>query len=123
MVRPSSSLPFFLANVASAYIAQRARAAIRIDDSAAIPSYQPLSPPGTPIALGAHGSRWWETPASPSDSRADLPELSEFIRGLVAQSNVQMPTLAATMCYMEKLKEKLPTVATGTCLYSFTDLA
>lgn len=57
---------------------------------------------------------WWEQPRTEQDDSKDLPELSEFIRGLVVQSNVQMPTLAVTLCYLERLKEMLPAVATGT---------
>ncbi|KAK4686111.1 PHO85 cyclin-1, partial [Tremellales sp. Uapishka_1] len=80
-----------------------------------------FSPPTTPVKelaqLDADGkpiSNWWEAPkVEDADESDDLPPLAEFIRGLVVQSNVQMPTLAVTLCYLERLKEKLPTVATG----------
>ena len=42
-----------------------------------------------------------------------MPDLADFIRGLAAQSNVQMPTLSVTLVYLSRLRSKLPTVATG----------
>ncbi|WWC57678.1 uncharacterized protein I303_100212 [Kwoniella dejecticola CBS 10117] len=78
-----------------------------------------LSPPTTPtkeqyVDLNGKPVEWWQAPKGEEDDcNADLPELSEFIRGLVVQSNVQMPTLSVTLAYLERLKEKLPTVATG----------
>ncbi|WVW81355.1 hypothetical protein I302_103346 [Kwoniella bestiolae CBS 10118] len=78
-----------------------------------------LSPPATPtkeqyVDLNGKPVEWWQQPKGEEDDcNADLPELSEFIRGLVVQSNVQMPTLSVTLVYLERLKEKLPTVATG----------
>ena len=72
-----------------------------------------LSPPTTPKWIDSTGQsvNWWEAPKT--DLEEDLPPLHEFVRGLVVQSNVQMPTLSVTLLYLERLKEKLPTVATG----------
>lgn len=56
---------------------------------------------------------WWEQPRVSYDETDDLPALSEFVRGLVAQSNVQMPTLSVALVYLDKLKNKLPKLSTG----------
>lgn len=80
---------------------------IRISDEDA-PDTPPLSPGSSSSAATGN---WWERPSGSDDG--DLPELADFIKGLAAQSNVQMPTLSVTLVYLARLKEKLPAVATG----------
>jgi hypothetical protein len=89
------------------HVADATSRVIRISDDEAM-NMPPLSPAS---ASSSKTSIWWERPAEEDDG--ELPELSEFIRGLAAQSNVQMPTLSVTLVYLGRLKEKLPAVATG----------
>ncbi|KAK8844670.1 hypothetical protein IAR55_006519 [Kwoniella newhampshirensis] len=100
------------------HIAEKTSSVIKIAPAEDADSFM-LSPPATPtkeqqyLDLNGNPVEWWQAPKSDEEDMAELPELSEFIRGLVVQSNVQMPTLSVTLAYLERLKEKLPTVATG----------
>ncbi|WWD22782.1 hypothetical protein CI109_107275 [Kwoniella shandongensis] len=100
------------------HIAEKTSSVIKIAPAEDVDSFM-LSPPATPtkeqqyLDLNGKPVEWWQVPKSDEEDMAELPELSEFIRGLVVQSNVQMPTLSVTLAYLERLKEKLPTVATG----------
>ncbi|WVQ82570.1 hypothetical protein IAT38_004700 [Cryptococcus sp. DSM 104549] len=103
------------------HVANKTSEVIRIAPSSPIAPSQSylLTPPSSPAKersfdLNGKPVEWWQAPQTAEDDlAADLPELPEFIRGLVVQSNVQMPTLSVTLVYLERLKEKLPTVATG----------
>lgn len=86
------------------FVADATSSVIRISDDEGLDT-----PPLTPSSDACSSSKWWET----AEEGDELPELSDYIRGLAAQSNVQMPTLSVTLVYLNRLKSKLPTVATG----------
>ena len=76
----------------------------------------PPSTPGPSRWRKEDGSAvdWWKEAKVDYDETDDLPEINEFVRGLVAQSNVQMPTLAVVLVFLERLKNVLPQNSTGT---------
>jgi G1/S-specific cyclin PLC1 len=95
----------------SDFLQQKAEETIRVSSN----DCTPPSSPGPSRWRKEDGSAvdWWKEPKVDYDETDDLPEIHEFVRGLVAQSNVQMPTLAVVLVFLDRLRNVLPQNSTG----------
>ncbi|RPD62080.1 hypothetical protein L226DRAFT_523398 [Lentinus tigrinus ALCF2SS1-7] len=93
------------------YIAIQTTSVIKLADEPTAPQASLPTPPHTPLKTSF--SEQEQAPAQQQPSALSLPTLHEFIIFICQSSHVQVPTLLATLIYLERLRTKLPKMAKG----------